>query len=637
MGSQRRNERPSAVSVANDPRLVHAWRLRAAGRLDEADRAFRELLAVAPLSARAHYGLAAIHWDRSQAEATESHLRQALILAPDDARGLAFLGCVRAASGAMAEARELLGRIDLKRADPGRDCLLIGRLAVALGERGVAAQAYQRYLGVRPNDTRAYSDVIALGTPYSRSVLARVSRRHPDLGLPRAAKAVLATRGQAVALAAALRIDPGSALALWWMGKRALRDGDPAAFGYLERALVQAGDKDGLAPMAAVATTLVEAYAVAGYIPEALATGELAMARVADAALMTAVARVMARAGQGRKAWQLVRAAINAQPMVACAWRFAAELQAERGAWPQAVACARRAIELAPAHPEGWALVSRIGTAAAGAARLWSRLGRPREAGAAWQAVVMVSPGESAGWRGLGDTWDVLGWTTARRRWLERWLPQNRSCGAWLCLARAATERNAAKTALTAAHKVAKNREDWLAVGTAAMELDVAAVAEAAFALVVHADPSARETWFDYGRAMLGNGNPKGSLPWLRGGLAMEGVPDAWLILAEAEVAAGEDDAALRTLWAAADLWPADGQIWGQLATVLRATGRLGRSAWALAKYARHAEGLTAAERREILQPLSGLAGAIRYYDEAWVPTRRGRQVYWRPPRGARG
>jgi tetratricopeptide (TPR) repeat protein len=632
MGSQRRTERQPAVSAANDPRLVNAWRLRAAGRLDEADRAFRELLAVAPLSARAHYGLAAIHWDRSQAAATEDHLRQALSLAPDDARGLAFLGCVRAASGAVAEARELLGRIDLKRADPGRDCLLIGRLAVALGERGLAAQAYQRYLGARPTDTRAYSDVIALGTPYSRSVLERVSRRHPELGLPRAARAVLATRGQAVALAAALRVDPGSALALWWVGKRALREGDPAAFGYLERALVQAGDGDNLAPLTAIATTLVEAYGQSGYLAEALATGERVMARHTDATLMTAVARILARAGHGRQAWQLVRSAISSQPQVANAWRFAAELQAERGAWPQAVACARRAIELAPAHPDGWALVSRIGNAAAGAARLWSRLGRPREAGAAWQAVVMVSPGESAGWRGLADTWDLLGWTTARRRWLERWLPQNRSSGAWLCLARAATERGAAQTALTAAHKVAKNREDWLAVGMTAMELDVSAVAELAFAEVVALEPTAREYWFDYGRAMLGNGRSREALPWLRGGLVVEGSPDAWLILAEAEVAAGEPDAALRTLWAAVENWPTDGQAWGQLATMLRATGRHGRAAWALANYARRAKGLSAAERREILAPLAGLAGAIQYYDEAWVPTRRGRQVYWRPP-----
>lgn len=637
MGSQRRSGQPDSVSAATDPRLVNAWRLRAAGRLDEADRAFRELLAVAPLSARAHYGLAAIHWDRSQAAATEAHLRQALSLVPDDARGLAFLGCVRAASGAVAEAREILGRIDLKRADPGRDCLLIGRLAVALGERGLAAQAYQRYLAARPTDTRAYSDVIALGTPYSRSVLERVSRRHPDLGLPRAAKAVLATRGQAVALAAALRVDPGSPLALWWMGKRCLREGDRAAFGFLERALVQAGDGDNLAPTAAIATTLVEAYAQAGYLIEALATGERVMARCPDATLMTAVARVLAKAGHGRQAWQLVRAAIQTQPHVAPAWRFAAELQAERGAWPQAVACARKAIELAPAHPEGWALVARIGNAAAGAARLWSRLGRPREAGAAWQAVVMVSPGESAGWRGLAEAWDLLGWTTARRRWLERWLPQNRSSGAWLCLARAATERAAAKTALTAAHEVAKNREDWLAVGQAALELDVASVAEAAFAAVVSADPAAREIWFDYGRALLANGRGQEALSWLRGGLAEEGSPDAWLILADAEVAADEPEAALRTLWAALDLWPGEGQIWGHLAAVLRATGRHGRAAWALANYARRADGLTAAERREILMPLAGLAGAIRYYDEAWVPTRRGRQVYWRPPHGRRG
>jgi tetratricopeptide (TPR) repeat protein len=248
----------------------------------------------------------------------------------------------------------------------------------------------------------------------------------------------------------------------------------------------------------------------------------------------------------------------------------------------------------------------------------------------------MVSPGESAGWHGLAEAWDHLGWTAARRRWLERWVPQNRSCGAWLCLAKAATERQAAKAALTAAQKVALDREDWLALGEAAMELDLPAVAEAAYALVLAEEPAARGYWFDYGRALLGNGHSKDSLPWLRGGLAMEDCPDAWLILAEAEVAAGDAEAALRTLWAAADRWPADGQIWVTLATVLRSTGRHGRAAWALARYARYAEGMTATERREILTPLAGLEGAIRYYEEAWVPIRRDRQVYWRPPQRRR-
>ncbi|MBC7542427.1 MAG: tetratricopeptide repeat protein, partial [Candidatus Sericytochromatia bacterium] len=481
MAAERPTARQPVRVAANDPRLIQAWRLRAAGRLDEADAAFRVLLTDGPLSARAHYGLAAICWDRSQSGETEAHLRQALALSPDDARGLAFLGCVRAASGATGEARELLSRIDVRRADPSRDCLIIGRLAVALGERGVAAQAYRRYLAVRPNDTRAYSDVMALGAPYSRDILSQVARRHPDLGLPRAARAVLATRGQALALAGALKVDPGSPLALWWLGKRLLREHDSAALGFLDRAWVQAGDLDALAPAAVVATTLVEAYLQFGFVPEALAVGERAMQRsTTDAGLLTAVARALTKSGCGGQAWTLVRQAISLAPKLAASWRLAAELQAERGGWPQAVACARRAAVLAPTHPDGWALLIRLGGGAAGAARLWSRLGRWREAASAWQAVIMVSPGDSHGWRGLADAWDRLGWTTARRRWLDRWIPANRSAGAWLCLAKSAVDRPAATAALQAALQVAHGPDDWLSIGETAIEMDVTEVAVAA-------------------------------------------------------------------------------------------------------------------------------------------------------------
>ncbi|MBC7543621.1 MAG: hypothetical protein H7338_12910 [Candidatus Sericytochromatia bacterium] len=183
---------------------------------------------------------------------------------------------------------------------------------------------------------------------------------------------------------------------------------------------------------------------------------------------------------------------------------------------------------------------------------------------------------------------------------------------------------------------MAHGPDDWLSIGETAIEMDVTEVAVAALAAVVHAAPGERDYWFDYGRALLTDGQAGESLGWLRGSLALNDDVDCWLLLAEAEVQAGETEAALRTLWAVVTRWPADGQGWYQLAMTLRLAGRHGRAAWALAHYAKRAEGLPAGERAAILAPLAGLAGTIEYYDGAWQPQRYHRQVYWRPSRPTR-
>lgn len=617
-----------------DPRLVQAWRLRAAGRLDEAAAAFRALLADSPLTARAHYGLAAIHWDRAKAAETEAHLRQALALMPDDARGLAFLGCVRAASGAAAEARVLLARIDLRRADPVRDCPVIARLAQALGEAAVAAAALQRYLTVCPNDTRAYRELLALGSGHARPVLDRLSRRYPSQVMPRAAKVLLAKRNQAGALQAALRIDPGCALLLWTEGKRLLASNDSQAIDYLHRAWLQATDGDVLAPPPAVAGSLVAALAQFGYLPELLAMIDLTMARHPhDGDLLLVSARSLARLGLASKAWGLVRRLLARQPARADVWRLAAELHAERGAWPQAVAFGRRAAALDPAHPEGWSLVTRVAQEAAGAARLWARLGRWQEAAQAWQAVVMGAPDNSAAWQGLAEVWEQLGWTPERRRWVARWLPERKSCGAWLCAALAATDPGTAERALAAALQVASEAEEWSTVGHLALALDMPEVAAMAFQRLIQQEPGHAEAFFGYGQALYLQGLAKEALPWLRNGLVVADRCDSWLLLAEAELEAGEAEAALRSLYAANERWPGDAQIWYQLAMAWRAYGHQGRAAWALARFAQLSPGLTRAERRAIVAPLAGMEAAIRFYDDAWQPARQGRLTYWHPPR----
>jgi len=59
--------------------------LNACDRLDDAEAAFRELLALEPASAWAHHGLAVVLRRRGQVAEARTHLRLACALAPDSA------------------------------------------------------------------------------------------------------------------------------------------------------------------------------------------------------------------------------------------------------------------------------------------------------------------------------------------------------------------------------------------------------------------------------------------------------------------------------------------------------------------------------------------------------------------------
>jgi tetratricopeptide (TPR) repeat protein len=184
------SERPGAAQ----PKLREGNRLLAAGRLTEAETAFREAARLAPKSPAPLLALADVALRRARPQDSEQLVREALALAPRSAEVAAVAGRVALALGKRDEARAQFERaIEL---DPGFDSpmLDLGELHMIDGAPALAEKTFRAALAVRPQHGGAHFGLgralVALNrVPEAERAFAAAARHSAGNPLPLIAQA----------------------------------------------------------------------------------------------------------------------------------------------------------------------------------------------------------------------------------------------------------------------------------------------------------------------------------------------------------------------------------------------------------------------------------------------------------------
>ena len=135
-----------------------------AGRLAEAERDYRAILAADPTRARAARNLSAILLERGDLDAAEALLAQACADSPDEPQLLANLGFVQLRQDRAAAARDSLERALALAPDDGAILTNLGTALRALGQREAAAARYRQALDLDPQNEAARVNLGGGGT-----------------------------------------------------------------------------------------------------------------------------------------------------------------------------------------------------------------------------------------------------------------------------------------------------------------------------------------------------------------------------------------------------------------------------------------------------------------------------------------
>lgn len=160
--------------------LQNAIALYGQGRLDEAAKAFRQILQMDAQSASAHYFLGLIGLDRSAFEDAVEHLYQALLFAPDNPDYLFSLAIALQKTGHLDEALACLHKLP----DMAEAHNALGTIYQAQGKLDAAVEAYDKALSLAPNMVWATLNktLIAhpLSAPETRQALKEALALSPD-------------------------------------------------------------------------------------------------------------------------------------------------------------------------------------------------------------------------------------------------------------------------------------------------------------------------------------------------------------------------------------------------------------------------------------------------------------------------
>ena len=136
-----------------------------AGRLDEAEKAFRDVLAKGGASAPVHNNLGIVHQERGEHERAVAEFREAVRLDPAHVSPRILLGASLLALGRVKEARAELERaVKLAPREPLAR-LQLARLDERAGDWAGAADQYRALLDMRPDEAEY---VYGLGNAYLR-------------------------------------------------------------------------------------------------------------------------------------------------------------------------------------------------------------------------------------------------------------------------------------------------------------------------------------------------------------------------------------------------------------------------------------------------------------------------------------
>ena len=143
------------ATTAGGPALARAFAAFQAGDLDQAERAYRALIAAHPNLAVAHNHLGLIAKARGDAVRAESLLRRAVELDPADISGPINLGNLLSRQGRHGEA-EACYQKGLALAPANEDCLInLGWTRYCLGDGAGALARYRRAVEAHPRSARA--------------------------------------------------------------------------------------------------------------------------------------------------------------------------------------------------------------------------------------------------------------------------------------------------------------------------------------------------------------------------------------------------------------------------------------------------------------------------------------------------
>lgn len=138
-------------------RLRHALKLHQAGRLQEAIKAYRQILAVDPGSVQARTYCGAALLDRQRANEAAQLLQTAVSMDPKNVDALCYLGNAQHETGRLAAAEKSYRRALAIRPDFARAHNNLGVLLEKLGREGDAAASFRQAVEFEPRYARAYN------------------------------------------------------------------------------------------------------------------------------------------------------------------------------------------------------------------------------------------------------------------------------------------------------------------------------------------------------------------------------------------------------------------------------------------------------------------------------------------------
>ena len=141
----------SAHVILKDARAHHR-----AGRLEDAERLYRAVLAAAPDCAEAHVDLALALWSRGKADEALIHCRRGLALAPAYAEGHCQLGDLMAFQNRLGEAEASYRRAIASKPDFAEAHNNLGNVLLQMGRLDEAVGSYNLALAARPDFAEAH-------------------------------------------------------------------------------------------------------------------------------------------------------------------------------------------------------------------------------------------------------------------------------------------------------------------------------------------------------------------------------------------------------------------------------------------------------------------------------------------------
>ena len=144
----------SANAILKEARTHHQ-----AGRLEDAERLYREILAATPDCAEAHVDLALALWSRGKADEAMVHCRQGVALAPSFAEGHCQLGDLLAFQNSLKEAEASYRQAIAARADFAEAHNNLGNVLLQSGRSEEAMASYRRALGAKPDFAEAHHNL----------------------------------------------------------------------------------------------------------------------------------------------------------------------------------------------------------------------------------------------------------------------------------------------------------------------------------------------------------------------------------------------------------------------------------------------------------------------------------------------